>query len=594
MLEQLTALLAATVVVVPLFKLLGVGTVLGYLVAGMLLGSRGLHLVTDVELVKHISELGVVMLMFVIGLELHPSRLWTLRRSVLGLGSAQVLGTTLVVSLLALHFGLSGSAAAIIGFAASMSSTAFVLQTLAERDELKTRHGRDSFSILLFQDLAIIPLLAALPLLAPATTADSDHDSWLNFTLGLSAIVAMTIIGRPLLRWVFRLIARHGNRELFTTMALLVVFGTALLMTWVQLSMSLGTFLAGVLLADSEYRHEINAELEPFKGLLLGLFFIAVGMSINLGLVTEQPGLLLEMAICLCAIKFSVLYGVGRLSRGGTDSARDLGVALAGGGEFAFVLLGLSAARGILPRETADLFVAVVTLSMMFTPLLFLLNDKVFRPWLKQEDEPEYDLIDEPGNPVVIAGFGRFGQIISRILRMHGMHFTALENSATHIDFVRKFGNRIYYGDATRRNLLESARVEQAKLFVIAIGNVETSLKIVKLLRAHYPHLPIYARARNRFHCHKLMDFGVTVLQRDTLLSSLAMAKEVLYGLGISKSEADRSVALFQKFDEDLLRKQHAIHHDEAALIQSATQAVAELRSLFEADTSLTKDQTGY
>ncbi|MGH8549381.1 MAG: monovalent cation:proton antiporter-2 (CPA2) family protein [Methylococcales bacterium] len=593
MLEQLTSLLAATVLVVPLFKRLGLGTVLGYLVAGMLLGPWGLHLVGDVDLVRHISELGVVLLLFVIGLELQPSRLWVLRHSVLGLGSAQVLGTTLAVGLLVVTLGLSWSAASVIGFASAMSSTAFVLRTLAERDELKTRHGRRSFSILLFQDIAVIPALAALPLLATVPVVGGAEQLWPDLMRALGAIITMLAVGRPVLRLVFRLVARYGNRELFTAMALLVVFGAALLMTYVKLSMSLGAFLAGVLLADSEFRHEIDADLEPFKGLLLGLFFVAVGMSVNLGLVTEQPVILIGMAVLLCVIKYAVLYCIGRASHAGADSARNLGIALAGGGEFAFVLLGLASAEGIISTRAGDLLVATVTLSMMLAPMLFMLNDKVLAPWAAGKVESEYDVIDEPGNPVVIAGFGRFGQIVSRILRMRGIRFTALENSSTQIDFVRKFGNKIYYGDATRNELLAAAQVDQAKLFVVAIGHVETSLTIVELLRKRYPQVPIYARARNRFHCYRLMDMGVRVWQRDTLLSSLAMAKEVLYGLGIPRSEADRSVDLFRTFDEDLLSKQHAIHHDEAALIQSATEAATELRSLFEADAdaSLTNDR---
>ncbi|MGH8509783.1 MAG: monovalent cation:proton antiporter-2 (CPA2) family protein [Gammaproteobacteria bacterium] len=584
MLEQLTLLLAAMVLVVPIFNQLGLGTVLGYLVAGMLLGPWGMHVVEDVDIILHISELGVVFLLFVIGLELQPSRLWVLRRSILGLGSAQVLFTMAVFGILAVVFGQGWMAACVIGFALAMSSTAFVLQTLAERGELTTRHGRESFAILLFQDLAVIPALAALPMLTLTPLEGAAGQPWLEFARALGVIVAMVAVGRHVLRLAFRMVARFGNRDLFTATALLVVIGTGLLMTYLNLSMSLGAFLAGILLADSEFRHEIEADLEPFKGLLLGLFFIAVGMSVNLGLVLDQPLFLFALALGLCALKYCLLYVVSRASGMTADTARNLGIALAAGGEFAFVLFALASDQGLLPENTVQLLVAVVTLSMMLAPPLHLLNDKVFARWGAGDPEPEYDVIDEPGNPVIIAGFGRFGQIISRILRMRGIRFTALESSPEHIDFVRKFGNKIYYGDATRMELLSAARVEQAKVFVLAIGNVETSIKIVQMLRRHYPHVPIYARARNRFHCYKLLDMRVSVLQRDTYLSSLEMAREVLHGLGVPRSEADRSVTIFRDFDEELLRKQHAIHQDEAALIQSASQAAQELRGLFEAD----------
>jgi monovalent cation:proton antiporter-2 (CPA2) family protein len=584
MLAQVTLLLAAAVIIVTIFKRLGLGTVLGYLVAGMLLGPWGLNTISDVHDVLSISELGVVMLLFVIGLELQPSRLWVLRHSIFGLGTAQVIATTAAIAVIAVGLGQSWLAAAIIGFAMAMSSTAFVLQTLAERKELTAQHGRDAFSILLFQDLSVIPVLAAVPLLAVQTATADSAQPWFEIGRALLVIVAMIGAGRPVLRQVFRIVARHGNRELFTATALLVVIGAALLMSYLKLSMSLGAFLAGILLADSEYRHEIEADLEPFKGLLLGLFFIGVGMTVNFDTVLTQPLLLLLLAIALCVIKFAVLWLVARFSGGSADSARDLGIALAAGGEFAFVLLSLAGDKGLLTAEIVQMLTAVVTLSMILAPALFLLNDKVLSCWGAPEPAPEYDTIDEPGNPVVIAGFGRFGQIIARILRMRGIAFTALESSPQQIDFVRRFGNRIYYGDASRLELLHAAKVGQAQLFVLAIGDVDKSLQIVHMLKRHFPQVPIYARARNRAHCFSLMDLGVKVMQRDTYHSSLIMAEEVLRGLGIPGTEAERSVALFRQFDEELLLRQHAIKDDEAALIQDAQQAARDLQAVFEAD----------
>ena len=584
MLEQIAIFLAATVLIVPLFKGLGLGTVLGYLIAGMLIGPWGLELVSDVENTLHFSELGVVLLLFVIGLELQPSRLWVLRRTVFGLGSAQLLLSALPIALLAAAMGQGWLAAVVIGVGAAMSSTAFVLQTLAERGELTTRHGRESFAVLLFQDLAVIPVLAIVPLLAVGPELSQKGVDWLGIMRALAVIVAMVVVGRQLLRLAFRSVARFGTREIFTAAALLVVIGTALLMHTLGLSMSLGAFLAGVLLADSEFRHEIEAELEPFKGLLLGLFFIAVGMSVNLGLIGEQGLLLIGLATVLILIKFAVLYLIERLVGGGSDTARNLGIALAAGGEFAFVLFSLARDHRIVATETAETLVMVITLSMMLAPMLFLMNDKLLKPWAARHQEPEYDRIDEPANPVVIAGFGRFGQIIARILRMRGIAFTALEISQPQVDFVRKFGSKIYYGDASRLELLRAAKVENTKLFVLAIDDIEASVKIASVLRKHFPRVPIYARARNRFHCHKLMDLNVEVLYRDTYLSSLEMAREVLCGLGIARAEGERTVRMFRDYDEALLKRQHAIYHDETALIQSAKQAADELRSLFESD----------
>ncbi len=584
MLEQIAIFLGAAVLIVPLFKRLGLGTVLGYLIAGMLIGPWGLELVRDIKNTLQFSELGVVLLLFIIGLELQPSRLWVLRRTVFGLGSAQLVLSALPIAAIAAVMGQYWLGAAVIGLGAAMSSTAFVLQTLAERGELTARHGRESFAILLFQDLAVIPLLAVVPLLAVGPELSDQDVDWAGIARALAVIVAMVVLGRQLLRFAFRGVARFGSREIFTAAALVVVIGTALLMHALGLSMSLGAFLAGVLLADSEFRHEIEAELEPFKGLLLGLFFIAVGMSVNLGLIREQVWPLIGLAVALILIKFGMLYLIGRFAGCGGDAARNLGIALAAGGEFAFVLFGLARDHHILATETAETLVLVITLSMMLAPLLFLLNDKVLKRWAARHQELEYDRIDEPANPVVIAGFGRFGQIIARILRMRGIAFTALEISQPQVDFVRKFGSKIYYGDASRLELLRAAKVQDAKLFVLAINNIETSIKIATLLRKHFPLVPIYARARNRFHCHKLMDLKVEVLYRDTYLSSLEMAREVLCGLGVAKAEGERTVRLFRAYDEDLLKRQHAIYHDETALIQSAKQAADELRSLFESD----------
>jgi glutathione-regulated potassium-efflux system ancillary protein KefC/glutathione-regulated potassium-efflux system protein KefB len=389
-----------------------------------------------------------------------------------------------------------------------------------------------------------------------------------------------------LLRHLFRAVARLGSRELFTAAALLVVIGTALLMKHVGMSMPLGAFFAGVLLADSEFRHEIEADLEPFKGLLLGLFFIAVGMSVNLGLARTEAAMIAVQVLGLLAIKFAALYAISRAVGGEPGTARNLGIAMAGGGEFAFVLFALARRYGILDPGAADALMVIVTLSMMASPLLLLLNDRVFSRWAERATEPGYDRIDEPGNPVVIFGFGRVGQIISRILHMRGIPFTALESNPTQVDFVRRFGSRIYYGDATRLDLMRSAHVEKAKLCVLAINNIETSVRVAQMLRSHFPQIPIYARAHNRLHCYKLMDLGVQVVYRDTFYSSLMLTRAILEGLGHSVPDAERTVQMFREHDEALLRRQHAIYQDEQALIESVLKSRAELQSLFESDAS--------
>ncbi len=584
MLGQIAIFLAAAVFIVPLFRKLGLGTVIGYLVAGILIGPWGLGLVTDVESILHLSEFGVVLLLFIIGLELQPTRLWVLRHPVFGMGSAQMLITTLMLGTCAWLLGQRPEAAFVIGAALAMSSTAMVLQILAERSELTTRHGRESLSILLFQDLAVIPLLAVVPMLAAVPGGSHPRTDWAGAGLALLVIALMVGAGRPLLRQLFRAVAHFGNRELFTAAALLVVVSTALLMAHVGLSMALGAFIAGVLLADSEFRHEVEAEVEPFKGLFLGLFFIAVGMWVNLGLLRTEAGTLAVVVAAVLLVKFAMLFAVSRFSGGDNATARNLAIAMAGCGEFAFVLFTLARQHALLDEAMADLLVLAVTLSMMATPLLFLFNDRVLSRWLESRKEPEYDPIDEPPTPVIIFGFGRVGQIIGRILHMRGIAFTALESNPTQVDFVRRYGSKIYYGDASRLDLLRAARVETARLCILTIHDIDTSVRVAQLLRRHYPQVPIHARAHNRLHCYKLMDLGVQVLYRDTFYSSLKLARSMLEGLGFSAAEAERTVEMFREHDESLLLRQHAIYQDEAALIESVLKSRAELQGLFESD----------
>jgi glutathione-regulated potassium-efflux system ancillary protein KefC/glutathione-regulated potassium-efflux system protein KefB len=583
MLENIVVLLIAGVVLVVLFQRLGLGSVLGYLIAGIAVGPWGLAAVTDVDNILRFSELGVLLLLFVIGLELQPSRLWVLRRSILGLGSAQVALSMLAVSVLMAAFGVEWRAAVTAGFALALTSTAFVLQTLAERRELHTRHGREAFAILLFQDVIVIPALVLLPLLDRNSAGRGADLEW-STALGALAVLALAVaLGRRVLNSLFDAVARFGQRDAFPIAALLVVTGTAWLTTAFGLSTSLGAFIAGVLLADSEFRHEIEADLEPFKGVLLGLFFMAVGMTVNLGLLQSQPLAIAGVTFALMALKFALVYLIGR-SAGGADNARNLGVYLAAGGEFAFIIFALGREHHLIDAALGDLLVMAVVLSMMLAPLLIAFNGRINRYLETHPAELPYDRIDEPGNPVIIAGFGRFGQIIARILRLRGVRFTALEIDPKQVDFVRRFGNKVYYGDARRVELLRAARIGEAKLFVLAVNNVTASVQIAEIVRRHYPNLPIYARARNRMHCWKLMDLGVQVFHRDTFLSSLAMARDVLRGLGVGEAESERTVETFRRHDERILARQVAIHHDEAALVQSSREAAEELQRLFDED----------
>jgi monovalent cation:proton antiporter-2 (CPA2) family protein len=586
---QIVILLAATIIAVPLAKRLGLGSVLGYLVAGVVIGPRALGLISDVDTLRHISEFGVVLLLFVIGLELKPARLWVMRDLVFGLGLAQVAGTTAVLGVGAWLLGLSPAAAIVVGFGLSLSSTAFVLPMLAERKSLSKSYGQASFAILLFQDLAIIPMLVLLPALVDggASLPGNGRDALLQIGIAIGAIVAVLVGGRYLTRPLLRIIAGAGYQEVFTAAALLIVIAAASVLSQVGLSASLGAFLAGVLLADSEYRHELEADIEPFKGLFLGLFFMGVGMSANLTLLAEKPLVIIALVLALMALKSVVAGVVGRLWRYTSGASRKLGVALSQAGEFGFVLWGLAGGLGLLDTATADLLVLVVTLSMAATPLYFALEERVLAPRLDVKQKPEFDKIDVNWNPIIIAGFGRVGQIVGRLLRAQHIPFTALDASPDQIDVVRRFGNQVYYGDASRLDLLTAAGAANALVLVLAIDDVEASIRTLDVIRKHFPDLRVLARARNRQHAIKLMEYGVDPddVIRETFESSLLLARRTLEGIGTPSDRIERAASIFREHDIRGLRRQFELAGDEATLIQTAREAAQELEELLAADT---------
>jgi len=583
-LQDATIYLAAAIVAVLLARKLGFGAVLGYLFAGVLVGPWGLRLITNVDNILHFAEFGVVFLLFIIGLELQPSRLWVLRRSVFGLGSLQVFVTGVALTLIAYWFSLGWAPAIVIGFGLSLSSTAFVLQMLAERKELTSPHGRAAFGVLLFQDLAVIPLIALVPLLAREGASMGGAIRFDEILKALLVLGGFIIGGHYLLRPILRLVASAQTHEIFTAAALLVVLGSAVLMESLGLSMGLGAFLAGMLVADSEYRHQLETDIAPFKGLLLGLFFIAVGMSADLGLLISEPGIILAITIGLIALKAAIIFPLALAFRIKGLTALTLSLVLAQGGEFAFVLFHLASAEGLWPEILTNRLILAVTLSMAATPLLYLLCARLTKSGASKEDDRPYDEVDDKSHQVIIAGFGRFGQVIGRILAMRKVPFTALEVNPSQVDFVRRYGNKVYYGDAGRLDLLRSAQVDSARVFVLALDDVESSVKIAETVKHHFPDLHLAARARNRQHALRLMDCGADFIIRDTLLSSIDLAGQVLKDIGLSPAEAEEATSFFLKHDNETLKKQYAFHHDEDALIQSARDASDELRELFNAD----------
>jgi CPA2 family monovalent cation:H+ antiporter-2/glutathione-regulated potassium-efflux system protein KefB len=582
MLETLVTLLGATAIAVPISRRLGFGSIVGYLAAGVVIGPSGLRLVTDVEQITHVAELGVVMLLFLIGLELQPHRLWVLRRTIFGLGLGQLAPSAVVLAALAHVAGVPWAGAVVLGLGLGLSSTAIVQPMLKVRNLLSSPAGRDSFAVLLFQDMAFIPLVALVPLLSGV--ALPVHVPWEEVARGVAAIAAILVGGSFLVGPVFRIVGGAHTQEVFTATALLLVAGTAALADWAGLSMSLGAFMAGVILSDSEYRHEIQADVEPFQGLLLGFFFISVGMSANLGLAVRHPVDVAVAVLLLVLVKGAVAFVVELVKRRSARIALRFSLALPEGSEFSFVLFGTAVASGVLDQAHADLATVVVALSMLLAPILFAASERLVIPRLERRREPVHEPISGPPNDILICGFGRMGQIVGRILRMQRIPFTALDKSPEQVEAVRRFGGKVYLGNPAREEVMRAAGADSARILIVALDDMDETLKVVDTARRHFPDLFILSRARNRHHAHLLMDRGVKAIVRETFFSSLRLAELVLRQLGVPADTAHRAIEIFREHDERTLMETQAIAHDENRLIQSTHEAAQELLEVFEAD----------
>ncbi|WP_312780833.1 glutathione-regulated potassium-efflux system protein KefC [Acidovorax temperans] len=575
--------LSAAVLAVPLAKALGLGSIIGYLAAGIAIGPWGMGLVSNVQDILHFAEFGVVLMLFLVGLELQPSRLWAMRRPIFGTGSAQVLGCAAVLFAAGWLAGLPWRISLVAALGLALSSTAIALQVLAERNLMRTSSGQAGFSILLFQDVAAIPILALLPLLGAAAGAGDEHSAGevLLEALKIVGVIGAIVLGgrlllRPLLRWI----AKSRTPEIFTAASLLLVVGIAYLMVMVGLSMALGAFLAGVLLADSEYRSELEADIEPFKGLLLGLFFIAVGMSIDFGVLMRSPWLMAGILLGFLALKAVVIYTLAKVAGVPYQERPVFTLLLAQGGEFAFVVFQAAAGAQVFSAETASLLIGAVALSMLISPLLLVLVDRaLLRRYaqLKTAAPPAQEISEPQEAPVIIAGFGRYGQIVARVMLTQGIPTTVLDHSVEILEIARAFGYRVFYGDATRLDLLRIAGAEHARVLVVAVDDPEQSLKIVTLARKHFPQLQVVARARDLTHWNALRDLGVTLVQRELFESSLASARTVLELMGQSPTLAQEMTRRFREHNIALADRMYPHHKDRAKMMAVAREGRAQL-----------------
>jgi monovalent cation:proton antiporter-2 (CPA2) family protein len=584
--------LTAAVISVPVAKRLGLGSVLGYLIAGFIIGPFGLNFIGEEgQDVMHFAEFGVVMMLFLIGLELQPSRLWRLRGPILGMGGLQVLITTSAITALGLVMGFPFKGSLAVGMILSLSSTALVLQTLREKGLWRTNAGQSSFSVLLFQDIVVIPMLAAMPLLAVnadeavedvhaayAMTWVEGLPGWGQTLVVLGVMAFIILAGLFLVRPIFRAVAETRLRELFTAAALLLVIGTALLMSKVGLSPALGTFLAGVVLANSEYRHELEGNIEPFKGLLLGLFFIAVGASIDFKVITSDPAHIGAIVCGLIIVKLSILLVLGRFFKMGTDQNILFACSLAQGGEFAFVLSSFAVQHHVIGNEVANSLISAVAVSMAVTPLLLIVNEKLLQPRFGtvQKETREADSIDEE-SPAIIVGFGEFGSVIGRILRANGVGITVLDHDSDKVELMRKLGLKVFYGDASRHDLLNAAGADKAKIIILALDDHDKMLKIIHMVKKEFSNLHILARAMDRTRAYELIDAGADHVYRQTLDTSLRASVDALRKLGFRSHHVNRVTKTFRHHDEESFRDLRHVRHDKKAYISHARQRIADL-----------------
>lgn len=593
---QLFIFLSAAAIAVPVAKKLGLGSVLGYLVAGIAIGPFGLSMIGDIEEVMHFTEFGVVMMLFLVGLELKPSLLWRLRTPILGMGGIQVAATSTTITLAALFF-LPWQQALAVGLTVALSSTAIVLQTLREKGLMNTTAGRSIFSVLLFQDLAVIPMLAVMPLLATLSIHSENHHGSALFDIStlpgsyrivitLLAVGSIYFLGKFASRPIFRTIAATRVREVFVAAALALVVGISLLMTAVGLSPALGTFLAGVVLADSEYRHELESDIEPFKGLLLGIFFISIGASLNFTLISSNIVQILGMVAALIFIKWVILLVTGSLFKMVKEDRGLFAIALAQGGEFAFVLFQFAKINGVLPGEVVEPLISAVAISMFLSPLLFLLYEKFKTArHAGTSQKRKTDDIETEDHRVILAGFGRLGTDLGRFLISAGVKPIILDHDAENVDILRKFGFEVYYGDVTRLDLLNAAGAEKAELIIITIGDVDKSLELIDLIHKHYPHLKIAVNAEDRSSTYKFMDMGITTIRRETFGSALSLGQDALNLLGFNPYESYKLMRLFRKKDEETLPELYKIHReDEEKYISLYQQHNADLIELMKKD----------
>ncbi|MCG9680360.1 glutathione-regulated potassium-efflux system protein KefB [Vibrio sp. Isolate24] len=576
-LQSSVIFLTSAVVAVPLAQRLGLGSVLGYLLAGIIIGPWGLGLISDVEAILHFAEFGVVLLLFLIGLELNPKKLLQMKGPILGLGGAQVVITTAVLASVTNLAGVSWQTSLVIGMGLALSSTAIALKVIEEQGLAGSEAGQSGFAVLLFQDIAVIPMLAILPVLAGNTAGD-----WLDAMWMLGGVIGLLVGGHFLLRPLFRYVVLSGVRELFTVAALLLVIGIALLMQQLGLSMALGTFLAGVLLAESEYRHELEIAIEPFKGLLLGLFFIAVGMAVNLGLLALEPWNVLMAVFGLVAVKAVILYFLARLAGSKPKARSKMAAILSQGGEFAFVIFTAASAEGLLAQEQTAFLLVVVSLSMVTTPLLLMAQSKWYARGLNFDESGALrtDVVNREPR-VIIAGFGRFGQIVGRLMYANKIRVTVLESDASQIQLLRKYGYKVFYGDATQLDLLRAAGADKAEAMVICTDSPDEIMKIVDLCQYHFPHLKLLARARSRVEAYQLLSHGVDNYSRETFLGALDLGRQALTELGMHPYQAKRAEAHFRKLDNAMLKELLPQHHEDKQLAMRAKEARKELEEIF-------------